>query len=70
MDKVEEMQREIIRRMSPGDRLKLACEMSDLAHQLAFAGWQHRHPDWSPQRIYRAMAFSAAGIPDPDPLAE
>jgi hypothetical protein len=62
----DETQRSILRRMTSGQRLRLACEMSDLAHDLCRARLRHQHPDWTETEIIREMV-RAAFSPQPSP---
>jgi Rv0078B-related antitoxin len=48
----------VYRSMSPSARVRAALQMSEEARQLALAGERHRHPDWSEDRIRRAVAES------------
>lgn len=45
--KIEAMQLEFYRRLSGGERLALAFEMSELARELALTRLRAEHPDWS-----------------------
>lgn len=62
-----EIQLSILRKMSNAQRLRLACEMSDLAHGLCRARIQQEHPDWTEAQVTREMVRSAF-IPQPSPL--
>ena len=54
-----EVQRAILRSMKISDRLRLACEMSDLAHDLCRARIRQQHPDWSEAEVTREMVRAA-----------
>jgi len=47
----EQMQAELIRRMSPGRRLEIARELYETAWQLKEAGLRRQYPDWSDAEI-------------------
>lgn len=49
------VQQEIITRMTPAQRLRLASEMSESMRNLALAGVRHRHPDWSEEQCKREL---------------
>ena len=49
------VQLEIFRRMSALQRLEMALELSDTVRDLAIAGVQHRHPDYSPDQVRQAV---------------
>ncbi|MFH2053278.1 MAG: hypothetical protein ABIK96_12485 [bacterium] len=57
--KADETQRSILRCMTSGQRFRLACEMSDLAHDLCRARIRHQHPDWTEAEIIREMVRAA-----------
>lgn len=42
-----------LRRMTPGERLKKACEMSDFGRRLFLAGLRRRFPNVSEQTLHR-----------------
>ena len=65
-DQASRIQRDILRRMAPEERLRLACEMSDLAHDLCRARIRHQHPDWTDEQVVREMVRSAFS-PQPSP---
>ncbi|MCA9291542.1 MAG: hypothetical protein KDA25_10460 [Phycisphaerales bacterium] len=46
---------EILRRMTPAQRLEKALELSALAKELFLAGLRHRHPDADETTIRRLM---------------
>lgn len=50
-----EVQAAILRRMSPGERLALAFEMSEEVRQLALSGLRARHPGWDDARLHDAL---------------
>jgi hypothetical protein len=49
--KIKAMQMEIRRSMSAGKRLKVACEISDLAQAFRKAGIKRDHPNWSEREV-------------------
>jgi hypothetical protein len=51
----EQLQDAVILRMTGAERLLLACEMSDLARELAWARLRRDHPDWATERIVAAF---------------
>jgi hypothetical protein len=61
-----EAQVQAFRRLSPAERVAIACQMSDEARQIAADGLRHRHPDMSDAEVPRAGAaisvLGAAGI--------
>ena len=46
-----ERQRETFRRMTPGERLAVAAEMSDEIRAVTEAGIRARHPDYSDDQV-------------------
>lgn len=56
--------------LSPAARLILAWDLSDAAHALALSGLQHRHPEWSPSEVHRALAFQFVTNPAGNQLDE
>ncbi|HEX3997254.1 MAG TPA: hypothetical protein VHX65_01770 [Pirellulales bacterium] len=44
---------EVLRRMTPGERLKKACEMSDFGRRLFRAGLRQRFPNLSEDVFHR-----------------
>jgi hypothetical protein len=46
-----ERQRETLRRMTPGQRLAMAAEMSDEIRAVTEAGIRQRHPDYSDDQV-------------------
>jgi hypothetical protein len=65
-DRAARIQRSILRRMTGEDRLRLAFEMSDIAHDLCRARIRQQHPDWTDEQVTREMARSAFS-PRPSP---
>lgn len=49
--KAEQLQNELIRRMTPGRRLEIAQELYRTAWQLKEAGLRRQYPDWSDAEI-------------------
>ena len=62
----DQLQLDILRRMSPEQRLQLAFEMSDLARDLCRARIQRQHPAWSAEQVTRELA-RVAFSPQPSP---
>ncbi|HET9253330.1 MAG TPA: hypothetical protein VFP58_14545 [Candidatus Eisenbacteria bacterium] len=62
----EAMQLEILRRMTGGQRLKLALEMTDLGREFARAGIRARQPNWTERQVSREL-LRIAFWPDPLP---
>jgi hypothetical protein len=65
--KALEIQRSILRRVSSEERLRLACDMSDLAHDLCRARICQQHPDWTDAEVVQEMV-RAAFSPQPSPI--
>jgi hypothetical protein len=65
-NRANEIQLSILRKMSGDQRLRLACEMSDLAHGLFRARIQQQHPDWTEAEVTREMV-RAAFMPQASP---
>lgn len=63
---VNEIQLSILRRMTCDQRLRLACEMSDIAHDLCRARIRQQHPDWTDTEIMQEMVRGAFS-PQPCP---
>ena len=55
------VQRAAWARMGPGERVRVAAEMSDDAREIAAAGVRHRHPTWSEARVYRQVLVQVYG---------
>lgn len=47
----EKFQEDLIRRMTPGQRLQIAQELYDTAWQIKEAGLRRQYPDWSDDAI-------------------
>lgn len=47
------MQLRLLREMSGEQRLRLACEWSDLAQETTLAGIRRDHPQWSEREVNR-----------------
>lgn len=62
----DEIQRSILRSMSCSERLRLACDMSDMAHDLCLARIRQQHPDWTEAEVIREMV-RVAFAPQPTP---
>lgn len=50
--KAEQLQNELIRRMTPARRLEIAQELYRTAWQLKEAGLRRQYPDWSEEEIH------------------
>lgn len=64
---IEAMQIQIRRSMSPGQRLRVACEISDLAHALRKAGIRRDHPEWTERQVIHELirqAFRPNPVPE------
>lgn len=46
---------EALRRMTGGERVARAFELSEAARTISQAGIRHRHPDWSDERVRDAL---------------
>ena len=55
------VQRGILNRMSPEQRVRLAAEMSDDVREVAMAGIRILHPGWSEKRVRRALLVRIYG---------
>ena len=53
---------EILRRISPADKLAMTFEFIDNVRQRCKAGILHRHPDWDEDQVQRAYAKMVLGI--------
>jgi hypothetical protein len=58
---IEERQIEAWRRMTPGEKLQLALQMSDTVRQLAVAGIKQRHPGAPPREQFLRLAQLTLG---------
>jgi hypothetical protein len=59
--------REVRARVPRGERLRRACEASDLAHALALCRLRALHPDWPDAELRRALLrrlFPASQLPE------
>ena len=54
--KALEMQADIIRRMTPAQRLALAERMNQAMRERLAAGFRSRHSDWDAQQVRAAVA--------------
>ena len=60
---------EVLHRMTCEQRLELALEMSDRAHELAAARLRKEHPDWTEEEVRLEQLREAFGSePLPPPL--
>jgi hypothetical protein len=55
------IQDEIHRRMTGGERLKLAFEMSEMARNLALSRLRKEHPEWTEWELKRELLRYAFG---------
>jgi hypothetical protein len=46
---------EILRRMTPAQRVQQMFEMNELVRARLRAHFRSRHPDWSPEQIHQAV---------------
>jgi hypothetical protein len=51
VDRARQIQLEIFRRMTPGERWKVACSLYWSARRLKAAHLRQQHPDWSEERV-------------------
>ncbi len=65
-DAAERLQRDIQRRLTGAERLRLAFEMSDLARGLCRARIRQQHPDWTEEQVTREIVRSSFS-PAPSP---
>jgi hypothetical protein len=56
------VQVDIHRRMSGIERLRLACEMSDAARELALTRLRLAHPDWSRRQLWLGAGMIVVAI--------
>jgi Rv0078B-related antitoxin len=60
------MQAEALKQRTPGERLRMAIDMSILARSFTRAGLRARHPDWSDALLDREvirLAFDGRPLP-------
>jgi hypothetical protein len=50
-----EQERQILRAMSPEDKLAVLDELYDFALKLKAAGFQLQHPEWTEQEVQHAV---------------
>jgi hypothetical protein len=50
-----EAQLQVFRRLSPAERLAIACQMSDEIRQVCADGIRHRHPDMTDAEVNSAV---------------
>lgn len=58
-DRADQIQAEIREKLTMGERLHLAREMSDLARGLLRARIRMEHPDWSERQVAREVLRAA-----------
>jgi hypothetical protein len=56
------LQEEIHRRFTPGERLRMAFEMSEFARSLSRAGLKNRHPELTDAELDDAMLQQLYGF--------
>jgi hypothetical protein len=56
-----ERQLEAFRRMTPGQRVAMAAEMSDEIRAVTEAGIRHRHPQYTDDEVRAALAAIVLG---------
>ena len=61
------IQAEIFRRMTPGERIKMALEMSEETRQLALQDLRRLHPELDEKGLIRELVRLRYGIVLPDP---
>jgi Rv0078B-related antitoxin len=64
--KIEEMQLQIRRSMTPEQRLLVALDLSLLCREFRKAGIRRAHPDWSERQVMIEL-FRLAFLPEPLP---
>ncbi len=52
---VREVQLQTFRRLSPSERVSIACQMSDESWRVTADGFRHRHPDMTDAEVNRAV---------------
>ena len=52
---VEQLQEELIRKMSPGRRLEVALSLYRTAWQFKASALRQQHPDWSEMRVQSSV---------------
>jgi hypothetical protein len=58
----DELQMEILRRMTPQQRLECCFRWTSLTYELARSTIRAEHPDWTPQCVDREMGRRITGI--------
>jgi len=61
-----ELQTAVYRRLSRGERLALAFELSGVARELAMARLRRQHPEWSSEDLVKELlryAFLPGSVP-------
>jgi hypothetical protein len=64
---VRELQTGVYRRLSPGERLELAFDLSVVARELAMSRLRRQHPAWSSVDLMKELlrvAFLPASVPE------
>ena len=65
---VRELQTDVYRRLTRGQRLGLAIELSMMARELAMSRLRRQHPDWTAADLMKEL-IRYAFIPGPVPEA-
>ena len=64
---IRELQTNVYRRLSPGERLILAFELSVVAREFAMSRLRRQHPDWSSADLMKELlryAFLPVSVPE------
>ncbi len=60
-DAARRVQLDVIRRMTPDERVGAAVRMSEDARSIAVSGIRSRHPEWSEERVRRELLVRIYG---------
>jgi hypothetical protein len=60
--RVEEMQLEIFRRMTPQERLECCFRWTELTYEFARSAIRQEHPDWTAQQVDREIGRRITGV--------
>jgi hypothetical protein len=69
-EKAHAVQLEVYRRMSEGESIAVALELSDMVRGLALDRIREAHPDWSDRQIHLQLVreiYPELKLPDADP---
>ncbi len=58
----DEIQLEVLRRMTPAERLKCALRWTALTYELPRSAIRAEHPDWTPEQVDRELGRRITGI--------